>query len=83
MTVTISDSAWKWAAVALFLILIGYMAVWPRLNAGVEAYNYINRCIEAGVCPTPQQLSQRLAPPAPTTPIPAPSPSPSPAPKGK
>jgi hypothetical protein len=77
MAMTIPDRLWKWVALGLAAILL-YLMVWPRLQAGTEALAYLNQCIAAGVCPTPDQLAKVVASKAPPA-----QPSPSPAPKGQ
>jgi hypothetical protein len=72
------DRVWKWIALTLAAVLC-YLLIWPRLQAGTEALAYLNQCIAAGVCPTPDQLAKAVAA---KTPPPA-QPSPSPAPKGQ
>lgn len=52
------------------LVLYGWVVPWLAL--GPASANYINRCVQAGMCPSLQQIEQRLAAPtAPAPPTPA------------
>lgn len=67
-----TDGFWKRVAgslVVLMALVFGYLwvTIWfiPRMNAGLNAVSYINRCIEAGRCPTVPSLTPLPAPVAP------------------
>lgn len=84
MTITISDRVWKWVALVLFGLLIFFLGVWPVVKSGMEAHDYLQKCILAGVCPTYQQLTAAIESKNPKpSPTPSPPPSPLPAEKGK
>ena len=84
----VSPAAWKRIALISLsflcvLILAGvlYWTLAPRLNAGVQALQYLEACIEAEICPAGTFVSQKLAAkraaqtsPSPTT-VPTPTPS--------
>lgn len=56
----VTASGWLIAsALALWLFLSGW--VLPRLNAGLNAANYLTSCIDAGLCPPPKAIQDRLA----------------------
>lgn len=76
------DWFWKWVALAAVLIFLGYNFLMPNLLAGRSAVQYINACVQAGLCPSLEVIDARLKPPA-LSPAPKPSPSPTPAPSGK
>lgn len=54
------------AGVSLSLLLVvglgflGYWLLWPRLNAGVQALQYLEACIEAEICPNGTLVSQKI-----------------------
>lgn len=64
---TISPQAWKRIAVgalaALVLMSFGWFAeqvIVPRVEAGMIAVQYLNGCVQAGICPTPQMIQDRI-----------------------
>jgi len=78
MMMKIPDRAWKWIAILSLGWFAIYVYVLPSMRAGISALNYINTCIEAKVCPSPQQLAAAIQAQAPKTPAPSPTPTPSP-----